>query len=158
MTRVMILAGMAAVLALVVWGAGWMMDGPGDPPVSLRADDRALVAQGQGIYRQHCAACHGDRLEGQPEWRTRGADGLLPAPPHDATGHTWHHPDAVLVALTKYGPGGATGNPDYRSNMPAYAEVLNDDEIVAVLSYIKAQWPPEIRARHDELNDRAGAD
>jgi S-disulfanyl-L-cysteine oxidoreductase SoxD len=36
--------------------------------------------------------------------------------------------------------------------MPVYAGVLTDAEIVAVLSYIKANWPPDIRRRHDELN------
>ena len=36
--------------------------------------------------------------------------------------------------------------------MPIYGGVLSDDEIVAVLSWIKAQWPPEIRQRHDEIN------
>ena len=28
---------------------------------------------------------------------------MLPAPPHNETGHTWHHPDEMLFAITKYG-------------------------------------------------------
>ena len=44
--------------------------------------------------------------------------------------------------------------PGYRTDMPIYDGVLNDAEIVAVLSWIKAQWPREIRARHDQLNDQ----
>ncbi|MDP3085641.1 MAG: c-type cytochrome, partial [Rubrivivax sp.] len=103
----------------------------------------------------HCAACHGARLEGQPDWQTLGADGLLPAPPHDASGHTWHHDDALLFAIVKHGVAQAAGLPDHRSAMPAYAGVLADDEIVAVLSWIKAQWPARERAFHDELNRRA---
>ncbi len=39
------------------------------------------LALGRGVYQTHCAACHGADLEGQPNWRQRGADGLLPAPP-----------------------------------------------------------------------------
>jgi mono/diheme cytochrome c family protein len=41
--------------------------------------------------------------------------------------------------------------------MPAYAGVLGDDDIIAVLSWIKSQWPAEIRRRHDEMNARAAA-
>ena len=47
-----------------------------------------LVAEGRIIYEQHCAACHGKYLEGQSNWRTRLPTGRLPAPPHDASGHT----------------------------------------------------------------------
>src|SRR3546814_6805220 len=55
------------------------------------------VMQGKAIYAYSCAACHGAKLQGQPRWRERLANGRLPAPPHDDTGHTWHHPDAVLL-------------------------------------------------------------
>ena len=82
---------------------------------------------------------------------------MLLAPPHDATGHTWHHPDGMLFALTKYGPGPATGNPSYRSDMPAYEGILEDNEIIAVLSYIKSRWPAPVRARHDDINRHAGS-
>lgn len=47
-----------------------------------------LVALGEVLYQQQCAACHGPDLEGQPNWRLRNDDGTLPAPPHDITGHT----------------------------------------------------------------------
>ncbi len=121
---------------------------------SLRPDDPRTVARGGEIYRRECAACHGPNLEGQPNWRRRLANGRLPAPPHDQTGHTWHHPDGQLFALTKYGPGTMAGGA-YESDMPAYEDTLTDDEIIAVLSYIKSRWPRAIRARHDELNARA---
>ena len=120
----------------------------------LAPDDPTVVADGQRVYAAECASCHGADLEGQPNWRERRADGRLPAPPHDATGHTWHHPDAQLIALTKYGPAAMAGG-GYESDMPAYEEKLSDQEIVAVLSYIKSTWPAEIRARHDALNARA---
>ncbi len=120
----------------------------------LAPDDPTVVADGQRVYAAECASCHGADLEGQPNWRERRADGRLPAPPHDATGHTWHHPDAQLIALTKYGPAALAGG-GYESDMPAYEEKLSDQEIVAVLSYIKSTWPAEIRARHDALNARA---
>ncbi len=119
---------------------------------NLRPDDPQVLRVGARIYAQQCAACHGAKGEGQPHWRDRGPDGLLPAPPHDASGHTWHHPDEQLFAITKQGLAQLINQPDYRTAMPIYDDVLSDNEIVAVLSWIKAQWPPEIRQRHDEIN------
>ena len=111
------------------------------------------MAQGAAVYARECAACHGERLEGQENWRQRRADGRLPAPPHDASGHTWHHPDQQLFALTKFGPAALVGE-GYESDMPGYEEILSDEEIVAVLSYIKSTWPPDVRETHDEINRR----
>ena len=130
---------------------------PADP-YRLRTGDAALLAQGEKVYRMHCAACHGAKLEGQPDWRVRDASGRLPAPPHDESGHTWHHPDEVLFGITKYGVAKAAKLPDYVSNMPAYETVLSDTEIVAVLSWIKAQWPEPIRRQQEEVDaaHRAG--
>jgi len=123
--------------------------------VRLAPDDAAALATGQAVYAKHCAACHGARLEGQPHWRERDAGGRLPAPPHDASGHTWHHPDQVLFDITKYGVAKAANLKDYDSAMPAYEGVLSDAEIVAVLSWIKSQWPATIRAQQDEVNAQA---
>jgi len=124
------------------------------PAKLLDPDDRALVQRGAEVYTTQCAACHGARLEGQPDWRRRGSDNRLPAPPHDATGHTWHHPDELLMKITKHGPAIVAGD-SYESDMPAYAGVLSDADIRAVLSYIKSTWPPEIRRRHDTMNEQA---
>ncbi len=121
----------------------------------LRPDDPATLAGGQALYDVHCASCHGAALQGQPDWQQRRPDGRLPAPPHDETGHTWHHPDAVLFALTKFGPARVIGNPTYASDMPGYENVLADGEIIAVLSYIKSTWPAGIRQRHDRMNGEA---
>src|SRR5690606_36381647 len=84
------------------------------------------------------------QLEGQPNWRQRRPDGRLPAPPHDATGHTWHHPDAVLMSILKNGMQPGTIAPEgYLSDMPAYEGILPDSEMRAVLAYIKSKWPQE---------------
>ena len=117
-------------------------------------DDARLVALGRDVYAAECAVCHGANLEGQANWRQRRADGRLPAPPHDPSGHTWHHPDAQLFALTKYGPAAIAGG-GYESDMPAYEGILTDEEIWAVLSYIKSRWPASVRARHDAINRAA---
>ncbi len=69
----------------------------------------------------------------------------MPAPPHDDTGHTWHHPDEVLFGITKHGlvpPYAPTG---YESDMPAFGGVLTDSEIRSVLAYIASSWSGEVR-------------
>lgn len=114
--------------------------------------DAEVLARGKAVYFAHCASCHGTKLEGQPNWRERDASGRLPAPPHDASGHTWHHPDEVLFRITKYGVAKAAKLPGYQSNMPAYEGVLSDADIVAVLSWIKAQWPEPIRKQQQEVD------
>ena len=118
----------------------------------LRSEHERIVAQGQQIYADNCASCHGTNLEGQPNWKQPGANGRLPAPPHDASGHTWHHTDAVLFGLTKYGAAKFAGLENYETDMPVYEGVLSDEEIVAALSFIKAQWPEDIRRRHGQMN------
>jgi len=118
----------------------------------------AQLAQGSELYGQHCASCHGAKLEGQANWRTRLPSGRLPAPPHDASGHTWHHGDAVLFGITKYGllPGKYAPQ-GYQSDMPAFEGKLSDAEIRAVLEYIKSTWSPQVQARQREITQREEA-
>jgi len=122
------------------------------------AGDPKLVERGRGVYDAHCAACHGARLEGQPNWETRLANGRMPAPPHDVSGHTWHHPDAILFGITKHGlVPGKYAPPGYQSDMPAFAGTLSDADIAAVLGFIKSRWPPEIQRRQAEVDRNARA-
>ena len=134
---------LAAVVGVVAWRASLS---------PLRADpaDPVLVAEGREVYGKSCASCHGARLEGQPDWRARMANGRLPAPPHDADGHTWHHPDRQLFQITKYGLAAIV--PGYESDMPVYGGILSDRQIWAVLAFIKSTWPEEIRDRQERAN------
>ena len=102
------------------------------------------VARGRGLYAANCASCHGANLEGAPNWQTPLADGTMLAPPHDATGHTWHHNDESLFTTVKLG-GQATSPPGYVNRMPAFGGVLADEEINAILAYIKSTWPAELQ-------------
>ena len=122
--------------------------------VVLRDNDPAIVALGANVYEANCASCHGADLEGQANWRSPGEDGRLLAPPHDETGHTWHHDSDTLFQLTKYGVSALINDPNLASNMPIYDGVLSDEEIIAVISYIKSTWSEEIRARHTEMENR----
>lgn len=146
---------LGALVLAVVGAAAIALRGTGDgagEPWRLRPDDAKLITLGRQVYELRCASCHGARLEGQPNWRQPGADGLLPAPPHDASGHTWHHPDEMLFRITKYGVARAANLANHASAMPAFEGVLSDTEIVAALSWIKSQWPPSVQTRHDALN------
>jgi mono/diheme cytochrome c family protein len=110
------------------------------------------VARGNPVYAKYCAACHGANLEGQSKWQEKLPTGRMPAPPHDASGHTWHHPDAVLFGITKNGlVPGKYAPPKYESDMPAFAGQLTDEDIWAVLAYIKSHWPDKIRAAQTEI-------
>jgi mono/diheme cytochrome c family protein len=123
---------------------------------TLSADptNAALVATGQQVYASHCAACHGANLEGQANWRARNGNGRLPAPPHDASGHTWHHDDMSLFQLTKFGLAALIGQP-IETDMPAFDGKLSDEEIWAALAYIKSRWPQKIQQRQADINKRA---
>ncbi len=112
------------------------------------------LAIGAQVYAENCASCHGANLEGQPNWRQRNQNGRLPAPPHNARGHTWHHDDATLFGITKFGTAKYTGLP-IESDMPAFESSLTDEEIWAVLAYIKSQWPDRVRRQQELINSRA---
>ena len=116
------------------------------------ASDPAQLALGEKVYVKHCAACHGAKLEGQPDWQKRLPNGKMAAPPHDETGHTWHHPDEVLFGITKHGMVPPYAPPGYPSDMPAFGGVLSDDEIRAVLAYIESHWKnPELLEARAEI-------
>ena len=137
--RSLLLAGVAAAAA-----ACGSDDG-------IDSHDAKQVARGMDLYGRHCAACHGRGLEGQPAWRVRLPSGRMPAPPHDDSGHTWHHPDDVLVGITKFGLAPPYAPPGYQSDMPAFGSVLADREIRDVLAYINSRWSPRSREAQAQI-------
>ncbi len=143
------------VIAVVAAGI-YLSIGKPTAEATLSADpsNAELVALGRQVYASQCAACHGANLEGQPNWRSRKANGRLPAPPHDASGHTWHHDDVSLFNLTKFGLSAVVGQP-VQTDMPVYEGVLSDEQIWAVLAYIKSRWPGKIQQRQSDMNRRA---
>lgn len=117
--------------------------------VSARSGE---ASEGRTLYTANCASCHGANLEGQPDWMKRLPNGKLPAPPHDETGHTWHHSDGQLFTIVKFGL--AAIAPGYETDMPAFEGVLSDAQISAVLEYIKSTWPERAR-RYQEARSEA---
>jgi mono/diheme cytochrome c family protein len=146
---------MAAALGGGVFVMRTLTPSEGESPdiKNSAAEGPALIALGQGVYRKHCASCHGRNLEGEPNWRRRKANGKLPAPPHDASGHTWHHGDKLLFRIVKRGTA-AIAPAGYKTDMPGYAGVLTDREIRAVLAFIKSRWPLEIRRKQAAMGRR----
>jgi len=117
-----------------------------------RTSDTAAqqLTVGRSLYQIHCAVCHGRNLEGQPNWKQRMSNGHVPAPPHDASGHTWHHPDDVLIGVTKYGLKPYAGE-DYESDMPAFGGTLSDQEIGTIIDYVKSTWPERERGYQSRM-------
>ena len=106
----------------------------GDPAAYPVRPTDSLVAQGRPLYATNCASCHGDATTRPP---------LNTAPTHQADGHTWHHPDRLLVQWVLDGiPLGTV--------MPKWRGKLSEDEARAVIAYIKTFWPEEVRDRQTE--------
>ena len=118
----------------------------------------AIAVDGAALYTEHCAVCHGENLEGEADWHIPNDDGSMRAPPHDDSGHTWHHPDQMLHDYTRLGGAetlrrmGVTG---VVSAMPAFGDVMTDEEIDAVLSYIKSKWSPRLRDHQRMITEAA---
>ncbi len=142
MVAIFTIGGLAALGAVAyVWTGS-----AADVQSGVMPESVDLVA-GKALYAETCAACHGANLEGQENWRSPGEDGRLPAPPHDETGHTWHHGDQVLFDYTKLGGREimAARGMDFDSGMPGFGAQLSDQEIWNILGYIKSTWPKKIQ-------------
>lgn len=113
-------------------------------PFTWGAEDAQRLVAGRRIYATQCAACHGPHGEGAPAWDQPNDAGELPAPPHNAEGHTWKHADAMLYRIVKSGwrdPFNKTS----RMTMPAFETVLTPAEMRDVIDYLKTMWTPEQR-------------
>jgi len=151
---------LVAAAAFLAGAAGWVVS-QGNGTQTGAALGGVDTQAGKALYAENCAACHGENLEGQPDWRSPGADGRLPAPPHDETGHSWHHPDRILFDYTKLGGKAALASQgvEFDSGMPGFGDTLSDEEIWNILGFIKSTWPDRVRQLQAERtgfdNDRA---
>ncbi|SLN10907.1 Cytochrome c6 [Falsiruegeria litorea R37] len=110
--------------------------------------DNRDLANGQDLYAEQCSSCHGANLEGQPDWQTPDDNGILPAPPHDESGHTWHHDNQLLFEYTQLGGEAALavrGVTGFESGMPGFGDALTDDDIWDILAYIVSTWSVRVQ-------------
>ena len=115
--------------------------------LSLPTLDPDEIALGETVYAANCAYCHGVNLEGEADWKIQNEDKSFRSPPHDEMGHTWHHPDDQLIEAIELGGARFEGlNIGGTSKMPAFGEILTNEEITAVLTFIKSNWPDDTRA------------
>jgi len=139
------------VLSFLVLGCS--RGAPGGTSSGPVADD-AVITLGRSIYQTNCATCHGVNGQGQPGWKSPNADGTYLPPPHDSTGHTWHHSDRQLLDIIRRGGQAAYGSPGFTSGMPAWGDRLNDQEIRAVLAYLKSFWGPAERESQAQISSQ----
>jgi mono/diheme cytochrome c family protein len=103
---------------------------------------------GEALYLQYCAECHGEQGEGQPNWKQPNSAGVYPAPPHDSAGHTWHHSDDLLIQII------VEGGSLPASTMPAFGDQLGRAEIQAILDHIRTFWGAEERAFQQQVSQQ----
>ena len=104
--------------------------------------------RGGELYQANCASCHRADLAGAADWKTPNDDGSYPPPPHDSSGHTWHHPDRVLIEIIR------DGSDFPQSRMPAFGDQLNDTDIEAILAFIKTSWGPQEKAYQNQVTEQ----
>ena len=103
---------------------------------------QSQVSQGQVLFSDHCAACHGDQGQGAENWTQPDAAGVRPAPPLNGSGHAWHHSLANLTQTVTQG----------RGTMPAWKGVLTEEEIIATLAWAQSRWPTTIYTAWSQAN------
>ncbi len=107
-------------------------------PVELviDADTRRFIDQGRQLYETHCMECHGSDGKGLP-----------PHYPPLAGNRALTMAEAVnpirIVLNGGFAPG-TKGNPR-PYGMPPYSHLMNDTEVAAVVSYLRASWGNQAR-------------
>jgi mono/diheme cytochrome c family protein len=108
----------------------------------ITRDSNLMIARGKIVYQNNCVSCHQVNLVGAENWKELDEDGHRKAPPLNGTGHTWHHDDATLHNIIKYGLAKSVKN--YQGKMLGFEDKLKDKDIDSVLAYIKSFWPDDI--------------
>ncbi len=124
-------AGMLVALALLFLAGCGVFGRPaanvGPPPANL--DTAALMQTGQQVYQDKCAKCHG--LDGL------GIPGIYEGFANDPT---VIQPDAgPVVQIVLFGKKEAPTFFNYRNQMASFS-FLTDQQIAAVVTYIRNSW------------------
>jgi len=139
--------------AKILMAAAFLLIAGGAAAFALVAHKPAKpdLARAAGIYAANCASCHGDKMQGQPDWRHVNAQGLLPAPPLDGTGHAWRHGNAELLHIMRFSVLDQAGD-GYKTDMPAFDGKLSERDLGDLLALIRGSWPAGVQAAQSFLN------
>ena len=99
------------------------------------------LAQGEVLFKQNCAVCHGQNAEATPNWKQSDANGIFPPPPLNGTAHAWHHDLEVLRKQIR------EGGQKLGGVMPAFGDTLTSEQIDMVIAYFQSKWPDELYQR-----------
>ena len=116
----------------------------------ITRDSALMIAKGKIAYENNCVSCHQVNLVGAKNWKGLDEDGHRKAPPLNGTGHTWHHDDATLHNIIKYGLNKLVKN--YEGKMLGFEHKLRDKDIDSILSYMKSFWPDDMYQRQINLS------
>ena len=116
----------------------------------ITRDSTLMIARGKIIYESYCVSCHQVNLVGAENWKGLDEDGHRKAPPLNGAGHTWHHDDATLHNIIKYGLAKIVKN--YDGKMIGFGDKINNKQVDSVLSYIKSHWEDEIYERQISIS------
>jgi mono/diheme cytochrome c family protein len=112
----------------------------GLPPAASRAtsaEGRAPdLERGAQLYAEHCAGCHGEQGEGA---KSEGATAIYPALASNRAVTMSTAANLVRVLMEGGYPPSTAGNPR-PFGMPPFASVLSDDDMAALLSYVRGSW------------------
>jgi mono/diheme cytochrome c family protein len=106
---------------------------------SAESAGSAAYKRGADIYQQHCADCHGENGRGTP--------GSWPALAGNRAVTMDSVANPIRLVLSGGYPPATSGNPR-PYGMPPFAQTLNDADVAAVLTYVRASWgnsAPEVR-------------
>jgi mono/diheme cytochrome c family protein len=110
------------------------------PVITVMGEEASAetLARGAELYAANCQSCHGGATGGNLK--------DIP-PPHNANGHTWHHADQQLMNMVLNGIPFSLEE----QKMPAFRDKLTEEEVKAILAYIKTWWTEEQRESQKEV-------
>jgi mono/diheme cytochrome c family protein len=122
----------AALGCVTALAAAWALHGgPAARNVAAPTPALAAPAPGAAVYGQYCAVCHQASGKGMPgAFPPLAGSAVVTGDPH------------YLARVMLYGLQGriVVGGQTYSSAMAGLAKNMNDEQIAAVLTYIRATW------------------
>jgi thiol:disulfide interchange protein DsbC len=98
--------------------------------------NNAQISNGETIFQQNCASCHGANANGSPDWPQ--ARGEKAAPPLNGSANSRNKSIEQLMQVIRQ------GSIQIGGSMPAFKNALSEPEIIQVIAYFQSKWPDEV--------------